>query len=64
MSAGGWNGIIMSLISGPDALEQLKIPGTLQLLSGQDDTAQADPGWSEAHLLFRKLTAPPPTRYL
>jgi hypothetical protein len=45
------------LISRPDALEQLKIPGTLQLLSGQDDAAQADPGWTEAHLLLRKLVA-------
>jgi hypothetical protein len=43
------------LISRPDALEQLKTPGTLQLLSGQDDAAQADPGWTEAHLLLRKL---------
>jgi hypothetical protein len=43
------------LISRPDALEQLKIPGTLQLLSGQDDAAHADPGWTEAHLLLRKL---------
>jgi hypothetical protein len=34
------------LISRPDALEQLKIPGTLQLLSGQDDAVQADPGWT------------------
>ena len=48
-----WN----QLISGPDALEQLKIPGTLQLLSGQDDTTQADPGWTEDHLLLRKLVA-------
>ncbi len=45
------------LISRPDALDQLKIPGTLQLLSGQDDAAQADPGWTEAHLLLCKLVA-------
>ncbi len=45
------------LICRPDALELLKIPGILQLLSGQDDAAQADPGWTEAHLLLRKLAA-------
>ena len=39
-----WN----HLISRPDALEKLKTPGTLQLLSGQDDTAQSDPGWTDA----------------
>ena len=43
------------LISGPDAIEQLKIPGTLQLMSGQDDAVQSDTGWTEAHLLLRIL---------
>jgi hypothetical protein len=43
------------LISRPDTLEQLKTPGTLHLLSGQNDAAQTDPGWKDAHLLLRKL---------
>jgi hypothetical protein len=45
------------LISRPDALEYLKTPGTLQLLSGQDDSSQTNPGWTEAHLLLCKFLA-------
>ncbi len=33
----------------------IEIPGTLHLLSGQDDTTQTDPGWTEVHLLLHKL---------